>query len=338
MRLPAEVTSVEGFIDLVVQLASHGYYFWVQGDVRNRRGLSLQEIDRRQIERYNANRTKRARSYQRSKGNASVRYVRYGLEWHLFWTYGKNRVFEKYGPATPGGPVRFNDFRTSPSLKFHGYGVSLTRRGYHKKTAEEKADYRQRKAAAVAAGTDYRSIPRGRRHQRWVARVVINEDRTRLLQAELLGMATHRSVDTLRMNFYNVPFTPYAPIRAQLTTLLRQVNKARQHVGYDPVPDDCIRFRRKMTSPYTPVGVETAGSPSPNADISLPSPNYARQRATVALPSDGQDRPCLKSKSARRCSASLAAHGGRRGGWCGDRRDRPGFGRRRGIRLATRDR
>jgi hypothetical protein len=37
MRLPAEVTSVEGFIDLVVQLASHGYYFWVQADARNRR-------------------------------------------------------------------------------------------------------------------------------------------------------------------------------------------------------------------------------------------------------------------------------------------------------------
>ena len=263
MRLPAEVTSVEGFIDLVVQLASHGYYFWVRGDVRNRRGLSPQEIDRRQIERYNANLPKRVRSYQRAKGNASVRYVRYGLEWYLFWTYGKNRVFEKYGPATVGDPVRFNDFRTSPSLKFHGYGVSLTRRGYHKKTPQERTDYHQKKAATLAAGTDYRTIPGGRRHERWVARVVINEDRYRLLQAELLGMATHRSADYLRMKFYNVPFVPYAPIRQQLATLLRQVNKARQHVGYDPVPSDCIHFRRKMTSPYKRVDGETAGRPLP---------------------------------------------------------------------------
>ena len=65
MRIPAEVTSVEGFVDLVVQLASHGYYFWVQGDVRNRRGLSPEEIDRRQITNFNANLPKRARSYQR---------------------------------------------------------------------------------------------------------------------------------------------------------------------------------------------------------------------------------------------------------------------------------
>jgi hypothetical protein len=263
MRLPAEVTSVEGFIDLVVQLASHGYYFWIRGDVRNRRGLSPQEIDRRQIERYNANLPKRARSYQRAKGNASVRYVRYGLEWHLFWTHGKNPVFEKYGPATPGGPAQFHDFRTSPSLKFHGYGMSLTHRGYHKKSPGEKADYRQRKAAAIAAETDCRTIPRGRRHERWVARVVINEHRYRLLQAELLGMATHRSAEYLRMKFYNVPFTPYAPIRQQLATLLRQVNKARQHVGYDTVPNDCIRFRRKMTSPYKRVDEETACRPFP---------------------------------------------------------------------------
>ena len=261
MRLPAEATSVEGFVDLVVQLASHGYYFWVQGDVRNRRGLSPEEIDRRQIERYNANLPKRARSYQRSKGNASVRYVRYGLEWYLFWTYGKSPVFEKYGPSTTGGPPQFHDFRAPPSLKFHGYGISLARRGYQKKTAEEKADYRRRKAAAVSAGTDYRTIPRGRRHQRWVARVVINQDRYRLLQSELLGMATHRSVDYLRRKFYSVPFSPYAPIRAQLTTLLRQVNKARQHVGYDRVPNDCIRFKRKMTSPYEWVDTDPAGLP-----------------------------------------------------------------------------
>ena len=290
MRLPAEVTSVEGFIDLVVQLASHGYYFWVQGDVRNRRGLSPQEIDRRQIERYNANLPKRARSYHRSKGRASVRYVRYGLEWYLFWTYGKNPVFEKYGLAIPGGPPRFHDFRAFPSLKFHGYGISLARRGYDKKTTEEKADYRRQKVAAIAAGADYRTIPRGHRHERWVARVVINEDRYRLLQADLLGMATHRSADYLRMKFYNVPFSPYAPIRSQLATLLRQVNKARQHLGYEPVPDDCIRFSRKMTSPYKPVDVEPAGSPPPNAKPSPPSAYDAPQCATIASPTPANYR------------------------------------------------
>ena len=282
MRLAAEVTSVEGFIDLVVQLASHGYFFWVQGDVRNRRGLSPEEIDRRQIERYNANLPKRARSYQRSLGKASVRYVRYGPEWYLFWTYGKNPIFEKYGPSAPSCPPQFHDFRTPPSLKFHGYGISLARRGYHKKIDEEKAGGGRRETGAV---TGYRTIPRGSRHERWVARVVINEDRYRLLQAELQGMATHRSADYLRMKFYNLPFSPYAPIRAQLTTLLRQVNKARQNVGYDRVSNDCIRFRRKMTSPYRPVDIEMPGTSIPDNSPLLTSVNHASQHAAAALSS-----------------------------------------------------
>lgn len=247
MRVPAEVTSVEGFVDLVVQLASHGYYFWVQGSTKNSRGLSAEEIDRRQIERFDANLPKRARSYQREKGNASVRYVRYGRDWWLFWTHGKSSVYEKY---KRDGVCLFNDFREPPSLKFHGYGISLSRGGYEKKTPEEKQAYREAKARAIAAGENHRRIPRGRRHERWVARVVINDERFRMLEAELLGMATHRTADYLAMKFSCVPFLPYAPVKLQLKQLLRHVNKARQHVGYERVPIDCIRYRKKMTSPY----------------------------------------------------------------------------------------
>ena len=264
MRLPAEVTSVEGFIDLVVQLASHGYYFWVRGDVRNRRGLSPQEIDRRQIERYNANLPKRARSYQRSKGNASVRYVRYGLEWYLFWTL-RQEPRSSRSTARPL-PAARRDSTTSappPSLKFHGYGISLARRGYHKKTVEEKDDYRRRKAAAVAAGTDYRTIPRGRRHERWVARVVINEDRYRLLQAELLGMATHRSADYLRMKFYNVPFTPYAPVRAATGDAPPAGQQGPAACRLRPGAERLHPLHRKMMSPYKPVDGGAAGPIAP---------------------------------------------------------------------------
>ena len=35
---------------------------------------------------------------------------------HNLWTYGKNPIFEKYGPAVPGRPVRLNDFRTDSAL------------------------------------------------------------------------------------------------------------------------------------------------------------------------------------------------------------------------------
>ena len=187
-----------------------------------------------------------------------------GMAWSgtLFWTYGKNPVFEKYGPSTPGGQVRFHDFRIPPSLKFHGYGISFARRGDQTKTPDKKGNLQQRRAATLPADTDdCRTIPTVRCHERWVVRVVINQQHYRQLQADFLGMASHRSADYLRMKFYHLPFSPYAPIRAQLTTLLRQVNKARQRIGYEPVPKDCIRYMRKMTSPYKWVDTDPAGLP-----------------------------------------------------------------------------
>ena len=85
----------------------------------------------------------------------------------------------------------------------------------------------------MAAGEDYRRIPRGRRHERWVGRVTINDERYRIVRAHLLGMATHRSAENLWWEFNRLPFNPYKPVQLQLSNVLRQVNKARQHVGYE---------------------------------------------------------------------------------------------------------
>ena len=42
-------------------------------------------------------------------------------------------------------------------------------------------------------------------------------------------IAVHRNADYLRRWFFQQPFLPYAPIRWQLKTLLREVNKLRRH-------------------------------------------------------------------------------------------------------------
>ncbi len=251
-RLPAEVTSIEGFVDLVVQLAGHGYYFWYQGSVKNNRGLTPQEIDCRQIVQFNANLPKRARSYQRELGNASVRYIRFGADYWLFWTHGKSKVFERY---IRDGELLFNDFRKDRALRFHGYNISLSRRGYEKKTEGERRAHRAEKARRIAAGEDYRNMPKGRRHERWKARVKIGEERYRMIEAELLGLATHRSAQYLAMRLRCVEFLPYAPVRQQLFQIVKKVNKARKQAGknYELLSWECIPYRRKMTSPYKPV-------------------------------------------------------------------------------------
>ena len=113
------------------------------------------------------------------------------------------------------------------------------------KTATGKQEYMTAKQDQIDArvrGEQVMTLPRGTRHRRWVGRVCIARDRYEGLRAEALGLATHRSTDYLRVWFYNQPFLPFAPVRLQLKTICREVNKSRRHVGYQPVADDSIRF------------------------------------------------------------------------------------------------
>ncbi len=253
---PSEATSVEGFVSLVVQLVTHGYYFWVEGSVRNTRGLAPHEIDRRMVEKFDANLPKWKLPRRRKLGKAAVRYVRYGGRWYLFSTYGRSRFFDEHCASTPGQPHQFHDIRER-SLRFHGYAIGLTRRGYAKKSRaecdcwqREKRAWQDARAVTKSTGESFEMLPRGRRHQRWVCRVAIQRERYLALRDELVGMATHRRADYLAKRIYNVPFEPYAPVRQQLASILREVNRARRHVGYEPVPHEAIRFHRRHVAAF----------------------------------------------------------------------------------------
>ena len=131
------------------------------------------------------------------------------------------------------------------------YQISLSSRGFEKKTSEEKAIYRAKKEKQKQtreSGAAYEYLPRGKPHAKTVGRVCIHADRFAELRAEALGLAVHRNACYLRHWFFNQPFLPYAPVRWQLKTLLREVNKARRHAfgpTFEPVPDDAIRFYMK---------------------------------------------------------------------------------------------
>jgi hypothetical protein len=243
MEIPCEATSVEGFVCLTVQLITHGYHFYVTGDTRNDRNLTPHEIDMRMVRKFDANLPRWQRSRRKAKGLCNVRYVRYGKDWVLFSTAGSGAFFDCHKAGHPGGNHDFKDIR-EVALKFHGYAISLSNRGFAKKTNAEKDEYRQAKKRQIDARRHGVSVtlPRGKRHRRWVGRVCITRDRYEGLRAEALGLATHRSAAYLRTWFYNQPFLPYAPVRWQLRTILREVNKSRRHVGYTAVPDDSIRF------------------------------------------------------------------------------------------------
>lgn len=265
MELPCVATSKEGFVCQVVQYITHGYPFYVTGDTRNNRNLLPDEIDRNIVRKFDANQTRGKRAKRRKHGKCNCRYIRYGKDWVLWSTKGEGAFFDAHRAKGPGDRHHFLDIREVP-LRFHGYQISLAKGGFEKKSAREKAEYRVKKQQQIESrlrGDDYEFLPRGTRHARWVGRVCIHPERYAELRAEALGLAVHRSADYLRRWFFYQPFLPYAPIRWQLKTLHREVNKARRHAfgsSYEPVPDDAIRFHKR----HVPAFVSTCNSMSGN--------------------------------------------------------------------------
>lgn len=90
--------------------------------------------------------------------------------------------------------------------------------------------------------------------RKWHASVRIHPSEYLTLKAYLLDLATHRSVENLTTEFQRIPFEPYAPVRRQFLNILRAVNRARKQAGYEPVPVEALRLRRRHVLPFTTLG------------------------------------------------------------------------------------
>lgn len=86
--------------------------------------------------------------------------------------------------------------------------------------------------------------------RRWHVSVRIAPDEYLRLKSYLVGLAAHRSVENLIVEFQRIPFEPYAPIRRQLLNILRAVNRARKEAGFEPVPFSALRLRRRIVKPF----------------------------------------------------------------------------------------
>jgi len=109
------------------------------------------------------------------------------------------------------------------ALKFAGYSISYRRGG---RTREGTPDVR------------------------WHSHVEIDQKRYRELEAWFLEMAVRRSVAQLALEFYRLPFEPYAPVRRQMLRLLRKVNEARSQAGLERLPYEVLPLRRRVVRPF----------------------------------------------------------------------------------------
>lgn len=247
MQYRCAATSVTGFIQILASnYLPHGYWFYVTGKLPA--GKSPQQIDEKIIAKYGIALSRQQRARRKLAGQANLHYVRYQDFFVILATHGKHAFFV-------GEAASVRDIRQTP-LQFAGYSIWVRRGDFLKRESDDESP-----------------IP-DHRHR---VRVLIGRDKYRELHSHILDLATHRTADKLQWAFWNLPFEPYAPIRKQLLRTLRQVNAKRKAMGYERLPSDTLRLRRRIVKPFDSelrpmLGASTAESmrmapESRNADV-----------------------------------------------------------------------
>ncbi|QDV26060.1 hypothetical protein [Aureliella helgolandensis] len=207
-------TSPAGLVQQVaVSYLRHGYWYYVTGQIPESK--DPETVDRKLLTKYDIDITERQRAYRKQQGLANMQYIRFERWFILLITDGHH-------PFKQEEKQQIRDCRRHP-IKFNGYSISYRRSGL---------------------------TPAGGREPKWHSCVRIDNKTYRELKAYFLHRATRRSTDNLAQEFANIPYTRFAPIRRQLLTVLRAVNKSRQSAGFDSIPAAALSLRRVILRPF----------------------------------------------------------------------------------------
>jgi hypothetical protein len=174
-------------------------------------------VDEKLIAKYQIGISESTRRRRKKLGLANLQYLRYCRLFVILATAGKHSFRE-----IEAGAVR--DIRRVP-IKIWGYSVSYRPGGRTRK---------------------------GERDPRWHAHVEIDRERYKELRDHFVDLAAHRKAEDLALEFYHLPFEPYAPIRRQLLNILRAVNRKRKAAGYSLLPFTVLPLRRRIVQPFGP--------------------------------------------------------------------------------------
>jgi hypothetical protein len=212
-----EATTPEGAIQALVNYLNWGYCFYVTGWIREPKEPDL--VDRKLIAKYAITGSPKVRARRKQQGLANVQYLRYDRWFILLATKGRHPFFDSEAS-------RLQDARRV-GIPFGGHILRV-----------------------VQGGGLPRSGPGEGKRQ---VRVAIQRSRYLELKAFFLDNALRWSVERFRGEFFQAPFEPYAPVRQQLGTILRDVNRRRKAASLDPVPATAVPWRRKLVSPFQPL-------------------------------------------------------------------------------------
>jgi hypothetical protein len=157
------------------------------------------------------------------------------------------RIIEKYGIAISKATRarrKAAGFANLQYLRFRRSFVLLATRGRHRFFEEERKFIRDVREHPIKLGGYAVSYRSGHPHVR------IEQTRYLKLKALFSDVSIHRSKEWLEDEFNGLPFEPYAPIRAQLHSILREVNRRRALARFEPVSPSSIRVRRRVVGPF----------------------------------------------------------------------------------------
>lgn len=220
MKYRCVATSLTGFVQqIATAYLPYGYWFYVTGTVPL--GKDPAAVDAKLLERYGIALSRSARVRRKQAGLANLHYLRFDRFFVLLATHGRHHFF-----AAEANNLR--DIRKSP-LVIGGYSI-----------AYKRGNYRRMQPGQTVPEPDHK----------WHSRVRIAREPFRDLKARLLEGALSWPAERLARELYNVPFEPYAPVRQQLRTLLRAINRRRATAGLPTLSPDIIRWRRRIVRPF----------------------------------------------------------------------------------------
>ncbi len=135
-------------------------------------------------------------------------------------------------------------------LRYGRFFVILATHGEHPFFAEEGKQVRDIRRHPIHFMGYAIGCRKGRDGKTWHPSVRIERGLCRELKARFAAMAVHRSVEDLCREFGRIDYEPYAPVRDQLRSILRVVNRHRKAAGLELVPRSALWLRRIPVKPF----------------------------------------------------------------------------------------
>lgn len=172
----------------------------------------LCSVDVKLLDRYEIAMPRWQRARRKQSGIASVHYLRFENFFLLIATHGKHLFFEAHSAK------QILDCRRT-GIQFEGYSI---RRGYSNHT------------------------------KKWHTLVRLDAETYQNLRAYMLEICSRRSKEQMEDEFRSVWFQPYRPVREQLFSILRAVNRQRKACGFAEIDYRlAIRNRRRICRSFT---------------------------------------------------------------------------------------